>query len=73
MAEENQAPESDAESSVGGVDPVAIGLALAGAGREKADAFLAQQTALSRLQAEKSGMKSPSNSHICAGAGLTTG
>ncbi len=45
MAEETQAPEPDSESSVGGVDPVAIGLALAGASREDAREFLKKQGA----------------------------
>ncbi len=45
MAEEREAPEPDSESSVGGVDPVAIALALGGASREQADAFLKKQEA----------------------------
>jgi tetratricopeptide (TPR) repeat protein len=45
MAEEREAPEPDSESAIGGVDPVAIGLALAGASRESACAFLAKQGA----------------------------
>ena len=50
MAEEKEAPEPDFESSVGGVDPVAIGLALAGASRGKADAFLDEQRAFIKDQ-----------------------
>jgi tetratricopeptide (TPR) repeat protein len=46
MAEETGAPESDSESFVGGVDPIGIGLALAGASRQKADAFLEDQRTL---------------------------
>ena len=45
MAEEKEAPEPDSESSVGGLDPVAIGLALAGASREDAHEFLKKQGA----------------------------
>jgi hypothetical protein len=39
MAEENDALEAGSESFVGGADPAAVGLALAGASRQKADAF----------------------------------
>jgi hypothetical protein len=50
MAEENQSPEPDSESSVGGVDPVAINLALASASREQADSFLQEQRAFIKDQ-----------------------
>src|SRR5271168_1184185 len=46
MSEETEALEVDSESAVGGVDPVAAGLALAGASREQADAFLKKQSTL---------------------------
>jgi len=50
MAEDNQAPEPNSESSVGGVDPVAIHLALASASREQADGFLQEQRAFIKDQ-----------------------
>src|ERR1700733_4293601 len=50
MAEEKEALEPDSESSIGGVDPVAVALALGGASREKADAFLDEQRALATDQ-----------------------
>ena len=50
MAEEKEAPEPDSESAVGGVDPVAIALALGGASRGKADAFLDEQRAFIKDQ-----------------------
>lgn len=37
--------------AVAGIDPAAIGLALAAASRERADTFLEEQTRLARLQA----------------------
>ena len=46
MAEESETAEIDSESAVGGADPVAIGLALAGASRTEADAFLKKQSTL---------------------------
>src|ERR1700753_1911902 len=50
MAEDNRAPEPDSESSVGGVDPVAIHLALASASRAEADGFLQEQRAFIKDQ-----------------------
>ncbi len=53
MSEEAEGQDTGAEAVAGGIDPAAMALALNGASREKADAFLAEQMALSRLQAEK--------------------
>ncbi len=53
MSEETEGQDTGAEAATGGVDPAAMALALGGASREKADAFLAEQMALSRIQAEK--------------------
>jgi len=52
MAEE---PDQDtgAEASAGGIDPAAVALALGGASREKANQFLEEQIALTRLQAKE--------------------
>ena len=49
------AEETDQErgAAAGGVDPAALGVALSGASRDKADAFLEEQTILTRLQAEE--------------------
>lgn len=46
MAEETEGQDIGAEASGGGVDPAAVALALGGASRERADAFLKQQEAL---------------------------
>ncbi|HWY61691.1 MAG TPA: hypothetical protein VNW15_07295 [Rhizomicrobium sp.] len=46
MAEETQAQVSGAEASGAGADPAAMALALGGASRERADAFLKKQEAL---------------------------
>ena len=46
MAEENDGQDTGAETSGAGVDPAAIALALSGASRENADAFLKKQGAL---------------------------
>jgi tetratricopeptide (TPR) repeat protein len=43
MAEENDGQDTGAEASGSGVDPAAVALALGGASREKADAFLDDQ------------------------------
>ena len=43
MAEEMDGQDSGAEASGAGVDPAAVALALGGAGREEADAFLKEQ------------------------------
>ena len=40
MAEETEGQDAGAEASGAGVDPAAMALALAGASREEADAFL---------------------------------
>jgi tetratricopeptide (TPR) repeat protein len=46
MAEETEGQDSGAEASGAGVDPAAMALALGGASREKADAFLDDQRAM---------------------------
>ncbi|HTC83770.1 MAG TPA: hypothetical protein VK683_05415 [Rhizomicrobium sp.] len=46
MSEETEGPESGPEGVGTGVDPAALALALAGAGREEANAFLRKQGAL---------------------------
>ena len=46
MAEETEGQDTGAEAIAGGVDPAAMALALAGAGREEANTFLQQQGAL---------------------------
>ncbi len=46
MATESESRETGAETSGAGVDPAAIALALSGASREKADAFLDDQRSL---------------------------
>src|ERR1019366_7513640 len=46
MAEENDGQDTGSEASGAGVDPAAVALALGGASREKADAFLDKQGAL---------------------------
>ena len=53
MSEETDGQDTGAEAVAGGADSAAVALALDGASREKADAFLAEQMALSRIQAEK--------------------
>ena len=50
MAEETEGQETGAEASGAGVDPAAVALALGGASREEADAFLKKQSALVDLQ-----------------------
>ncbi len=46
MAEESEGSDAGAEASGAGVDPAAVALALNGASRERADAFLKKQEAL---------------------------
>jgi tetratricopeptide (TPR) repeat protein len=46
MSEDVEGPESGAEASAAGVDPVAASLALGGASRDRADSFLKMQEAL---------------------------
>ena len=46
MAEENDGQETGAEASGAGGDPFAAAMALGGASREEADAFLRDQRAL---------------------------
>jgi hypothetical protein len=46
VAEESEGPETGAQASGAGVDPAAMALALGGASRSKADAFLDDQRAL---------------------------
>ena len=46
MAEEADGQDGGAEASGAGVDPAALALALGGASRENADAFLDDQRAL---------------------------
>ena len=46
MAEETEGQDIGAEAAAGGIDPAAMALALGGASREKADAFLDDQRAL---------------------------
>jgi hypothetical protein len=46
MAEENESQDAGAEASGAGIDPAAMTLALGGASRDKADAFLDDQRAL---------------------------
>jgi Flp pilus assembly protein TadD len=53
MAEETEGQESSAEASGAGVDPAAVALALSGASREEADAFLRDQRKLIQLQAKE--------------------
>ena len=43
MAEEREFQEAGRESAAGSIDPAALALALTGASREKADAFLDDQ------------------------------
>jgi len=50
VAEETEGHEPGATEIAGGVDPSAIGLALGGASRQKADAFLDEQTRAAREQ-----------------------
>jgi tetratricopeptide (TPR) repeat protein len=50
MAEKAEGLESGAEASAAGVDPAAVALALGGASREKADAFLDEQRRLTAKQ-----------------------
>jgi len=52
MAEDSEGQDIGAEASGAGVDPAAVALALGGASREKADQFLEEQIALTRLQAK---------------------
>ena len=53
MAEEVEGWDSAAEAIAGGVDPAAATLALGGASREEADAFLKDQRRLIQLQAQE--------------------
>ena len=53
MAEESEGLETGAEASGAGVDPFAAAMALGGASREKANQFLEEQIALTRLQAKE--------------------
>src|SRR5579863_4118047 len=46
MSEETEGQDTGAEAVTGGGDPAAVALALAGASRERADAFLKKQEAL---------------------------
>jgi len=46
MAEETEVPDTGAEASGAGVDPFAAAMALGGASRDRADAFLKKQEAL---------------------------
>ena len=50
VAEETEGQDTGAEASGAGVDPAAVALALGGASREKADAFLDEQRALAVRQ-----------------------
>ena len=50
MAEENEGLDTGAEASGAGVDPFAAAMALGGASREKADAFLDNQNSLIDIQ-----------------------
>ena len=53
MTEETEGSNAGAEASSAGVDPAAVALALGGASRERADAFLKKQEALVDLQAKE--------------------
>ncbi|HUE65168.1 MAG TPA: hypothetical protein VMO78_12405 [Rhizomicrobium sp.] len=53
MAEETEGQDTGAEPVVGSADPAAVALALAGASRTRADEFLGEQIALTRLQKER--------------------
>lgn len=50
MAEDTEGQDTGAEAIAGGVDPAAVALALVGAGRETADAFLKNRNSLIDLQ-----------------------
>src|SRR4051794_16026428 len=50
MSEEKERAESVTEATTAGVDSIAAALALGGASRNKADAFLDRQRALADLQ-----------------------
>lgn len=50
MAAENEGQDIGAKASGAGIDPAAVALALGGASRAKADAFLANQNALLDIQ-----------------------
>jgi hypothetical protein len=58
MAEENESQDAGAEASGTGVDPAAVALALGGASREEADAFLKDQRALIAAQKHHVGEQS---------------
>jgi hypothetical protein len=53
VAEETEGQDTGAEASGAGVDPAAMALALGGASREKADAFLDDQRKMIQLQAKE--------------------
>jgi tetratricopeptide (TPR) repeat protein len=53
VSEEAEGPESGPEGIGGGIDPAAVALALHGASREVADAFLQDQRGLIQLQAKE--------------------
>ena len=53
MSEETESQDTDAEPVAGGVDPAAVALALGGASRVTADAFLNDQRAMLRVQMEE--------------------
>jgi tetratricopeptide (TPR) repeat protein len=50
MSEEKERVESGGENTIAGVDPIAVALALGGASREDANAFLQKQASLIDLQ-----------------------
>ena len=50
VSEETEGQDTGAEAAAGGVDPAAVALALAGAGREEANAFLNDQRRLIEVQ-----------------------
>ncbi len=52
MSEETEGQDTGAEAIAGGADPAAVALALGGASRERADAFLIKQGRLVDLQSE---------------------
>jgi tetratricopeptide (TPR) repeat protein len=58
VAEETESQDTGAEASGAGVDPAAVALALGGASREKADAFLDDQRALITAQKHHVGEQS---------------
>ena len=70
MSEETEGQDTGAEAVTGGVDPAAVALALGGASREDAEAFLKKQSILADAQTRLVTLQAQELSHelsyLCA-------